>query len=113
MRNFFFLEDIYIQKKKTHSHAMKQNTKDWIQYLSAIAMLLSAIGLALWSFQTLNQVHSTVLGYVGEAIAFAAAVYGLALYAKNEIQKEMKLWVKENNKPRRKRTKDEEEEIEE
>ena len=89
---------------------MKQNTKDWIQYLSAIAMLISAIGLALWSFQTLNQVHSTVLGYVGEAIAFAAAVYGLALYARNEIQKEMKLWVRDtNNKPKRKRAKEEEE----
>ena len=89
---------------------MKQNTKDWIQYLSAIAMLISAIGLALWSFQTLNQVYSTVLGYVGEAIAFAAAVYGLALYARNEIQKEMKLWVRDtNNKPKRKRANEEEE----
>ena len=90
---------------------MKQNTKDWIQYLSAIAMLISAIGLALWSFQTLNQVHSTVLGYVGEAIAFAAAVYGLALYAKNEIHKEMKLWEKDNNsKARRKKVVEEDEE---
>lgn len=89
---------------------MKQNTKDWIQYLSAIAMLISAIGLALWSFQTLNEVHSTVLGYVGEAIAFAAAVYGLALYARNEIHKEMKLWVRDtNNKPKRKRANEEEE----
>lgn len=91
---------------------MKQNTKDWIQYLSAIAMLISAIGLALWSFQTLNQVHSTVLGYVGEAIAFAAAVYGLALYAKNEIHKEMKLWEKDNNtRARRKKVVEEDEEL--
>lgn len=91
---------------------MKQNTKDWIQYLSAIAMLLSAIGLALWSFQTLNLVHSTVLGYVGEAIAFAAAVYGLALYAKNEIHKEMKLWEKDNNtRARRKKVVEEDEEL--
>lgn len=90
---------------------MKQNTKDWIQYLSAIAMLISAIGLALWSFQTLNMVHSTVLGYVGEAIAFAAAVYGLALYAKNEIHKEMKMWEKDNNsKARRRRNRDDENE---
>ena len=76
---------------------MKQNTKDWIQYGSAIAMLVSAIGLALWSFGTINEVHSTVLGYVGEAIAFAAAVYGIALYARNEIQKEMKMWSRDNN----------------
>ena len=90
---------------------MKQNTKDWIQYLSAIAMLISAIGLALWSFQTLNMVHSTVLGYVGEAIAFAAAVYGLALYAKNEIHKEMKMWEKDNNsKARRRKNRDDDDE---
>ena len=85
---------------------MKQNTKDWIQYASAIAMLTSAISLALWSFNSLNEVHSTVLGYVGEAIAFAAGVYGLALYARNEIQKEMKMWTKEQNKPKRKREKE-------
>ena len=90
---------------------MKQNTKDWIQYLSAIAMLISAIGLALWSFQTLNMVHSTVLGYVGEAIAFAAAVYGLALYAKNEIHKEMKMWEKDSNsKARRRKNRDDDDE---
>ena len=83
---------------------MKQNTKDWIQYSSAIAMLTSAIVAAMWSFGTISQIHSTVLGYVGEAIAFAGAVYGLALYARNEIQKEMKMWTKDqNNKPRRKK----------
>lgn len=77
---------------------MKQNTKDWIQYSSAIAMILSAITLAMWSFHSLNEVHSTVLGYVGEAIAFAAAVYGIALYARNEIQREMKQWSSENKR---------------
>ena len=71
---------------------MKQNTKDWIQYASAIAMLVSAIGLALWSFYALSEVHGSVLAYVGEAIAFVAGVFGLALYAKNEIKKEFRNW---------------------
>lgn len=74
---------------------MRQNSKDWIQYGSAIAMLCSAIGLAMWSFYTLSEVHSTVLAYVGEAIAFVAAVFGLALYARNEIKKEMSRWSKD------------------
>lgn len=74
---------------------MKQNSKEWIQYGSAIAMLCSAIGLAMWSFYTLSEVHSTVLAYVGEAIAFVAAVFGLALYARNEIKKEMTRWSKD------------------
>ena len=71
---------------------MQQNTKDWIQYASAIAMLVSAIALALWSFYKLSEVHGSVLAYVGEAIAFVAGVYGLALYAKNEIKKEFRNW---------------------
>ena len=74
---------------------MKQNSKEWIQYGSAIAMLCSAIGLAMWSFYTLSEVHSTVLAYVGEAITFVAAVFGLALYARNEIKKEMSRWSKD------------------
>lgn len=71
---------------------MKQNSKDWIQYGSAIAMLTSAIAIAFWSFWRLSEIHNTVIAYVGEAIAFAAAVFGLALYARNEIQREMRKW---------------------
>jgi hypothetical protein len=76
---------------------MQQNTKDWIQYASAIAMLVSAIALALWSFYKLSEVHSSVLAYVGEAIAFVAGVYGLALYAKHEIKKEFTRWEREGD----------------
>lgn len=81
---------------------MKQNSKEWIQYGSAIAMLCSAIGLAMWSFYTLSEVHSTVLAYVGEAITFVAAVFGLALYARNEIKKEMSRWSKDGGEAVRK-----------
>lgn len=81
---------------------MRQNSKEWIQYGSAIAMLCSAIGLAMWSFYKLSEVHSTVLAYVGEAIAFVAAVFGLALYARNEIKKEMSRWSKDGGEAVRK-----------
>ena len=79
---------------------MKQNTKDWMQYASAIAMLTSAIAIAIWSFARLSEIHNTVLAYVGEAIAFAAAVFGLALYARNEIKKELRKMLEndENHK---------------
>lgn len=76
---------------------MRQNTKDWIQYGSAIAMLVSAIVLALWSFYAISEVHGSVLAYVGEAIAFVAGVFGLALYAKNEIKKEFTKYRKERD----------------
>lgn len=69
---------------------MKQNTKDWIQYGSAIAMLASAIVLAFVSFFCIQYIHSSVIAYVGEAIAFAAGVFGLALYTHNEIKRQFK-----------------------
>ena len=75
---------------------MKQNTKDWMQYLSALGLLASAIIAALWSFAALSEIHATVLTYVGEAVAFCAAVFGLALYAKNEIRKEFRRMNKNN-----------------
>lgn len=69
---------------------MKQNTKDWIQYGSAIAMLSSAIILSSVSFVQLQSIHGSVLAYVGEAIAFAAGVYGIALYTQHEIRKQLR-----------------------
>lgn len=66
---------------------MKSNTKEWIQYGSAVAMLASAIVLVIANFILEHLIHSSVLAYVGESIAFVAAVYGLALYGRNEIRK--------------------------
>lgn len=85
---------------------MQQNTKDWIQCSSAIAMLVSAIALALWSFYKLSEVHSSVLAYVGEAIAFVASVYSLALYAKNEIKKEFRNWRQDGTREEQKNEED-------
>lgn len=68
---------------------MKQNTKEWIQYASAIAMLASAIVLVFLNFIFEHIIHSSVLMYVGEAIAFSGAVYGLAVYTHTEIQKQV------------------------
>lgn len=85
---------------------MKQNTKDWIQYASAIAMLVSAIALAFWSFYKLSEVHGSVLAYVGEAIAFVAGVFGLALYAKHEIKKEFRNWRQDGTRDEQKNEED-------
>lgn len=66
---------------------MKQNTKDWIHYGMAVTFLTSAIVLAFVSFVTLELIHNTVLVYVGEASTFTAAVFGIALVARHEIDK--------------------------
>lgn len=68
---------------------MTDKIKDWIQYGSAIAMLITSMALAIWSFSKLSEVHSTVLTYSGIAVSFCSAVYGIALYAKNEIHREI------------------------
>jgi len=43
---------------------MKQNTKDWIQYSTAIAMIASAIILAFLAFIITYTIASGVLIYV-------------------------------------------------
>ena len=60
---------------------MRQDTKDQIQYGSAVAMIASSIILAFASFALLHFIHSTVLAFVGEAVGFAAGVFGLGVLA--------------------------------
>lgn len=60
---------------------MTQDTKDRIQYGSAIAMIASGIVLTFASFILLHLIHSSVLGFVGEAVGFAGGVFGLGVFA--------------------------------
>lgn len=76
---------------------MKQNTKDWIQYISAIALILSAIVLVFTSFLTIERVAEGVNTYVGIAISGGLAIFGVAAYFvdrvsqfKTEIREELK-----------------------
>lgn len=64
---------------------MKQNTKDWIQYLSAIALILSAIVLVFTSFLTIERLAEGVNAYVGIAISGALAIFGVAAYFVNQV----------------------------
>ena len=66
---------------------MRANTKDWIQYSTAIAMVGSGIVLAFLSFwMTENHdITDGVLWYVGQALAFAGAVFGISLYVKTKV----------------------------
>ena len=65
---------------------MSNNTKDWIQYLTAVAMVAVGIGLSIASFAVLHQVHSSVLAFVGEAVSFAGAVFGISVYARSKSE---------------------------
>ena len=64
---------------------MRNNTKEWIQYGSAIFMILTGSILSFISFFTLGTVVSGVLLYLSEALVFAGAIYGVNIYYRTKF----------------------------
>ncbi len=66
---------------------MQQNTKEWIQYGSAIGMILSGIILAFLSF-FINENHDIadgVLWYIAQALIYAGGIFGVSIYFKTKF----------------------------
>ena len=89
---------------------MRANTKDWIQYASAIAMIASGIVLAFLSFFLNKEITEGVLWYVAQALTFAGAVFGISVYikskvgeVKSEIIEEARRWMRGQPEDTRKR----------
>ena len=85
---------------------MKQNTKDWIQYSTAVAMVVSAIAIAFLAFIITSTIASGVLIYIAQALCYAAGIFGVSVYfktklgqfestAKKQIESMMKQMIKE------------------
>lgn len=75
---------------------MKQNTKDWIQYSSAIVLIVSAVAMGFISFFLTLDIGAGPLTYIGEALSAALALFGISVYVvnrfgqfKNEIRTEL------------------------
>lgn len=64
---------------------MGNNTKEWIQYGSAVFMILTGSILSFISFFTLGTVVSGVLLYLSEALVFAGAIYGVHIYYRTKF----------------------------
>lgn len=64
---------------------MQSNTKDWIQYGSAIAMIISAIVLAFLSFFAIQAIEASILWYVAQALAYAGGIFGVSIYIKSKL----------------------------
>ena len=64
---------------------MKTNTKENVQYTTAILFLLSGIVMAFFSYFDLHDVAGGVLTYVGEAVALTAGVFSINLYVKSKV----------------------------
>ena len=60
---------------------MQKNTKEWIQYGSAITMLFSGVALVfLCFFLNHYDVKDSVLWYVAQTLVYAGSVFGIAVY---------------------------------
>lgn len=64
---------------------MQANTKEWIQYSTAIAMVVSAIVLAFLSFFITSTIASGVLWYISEALVYAGSIFGISIYFKTKL----------------------------
>ena len=64
---------------------MKQNTKDWIQYSTATAMVVSAIVIAFVALILTSTIASGVLIYIAQALCYAGGIFGVSLYFKTKI----------------------------
>lgn len=64
---------------------MQKNTKEWIQYGSAIALLLSGVAMAFLSFFLNNfDVSDSVLWYVSQTLVYAGSIFGVGIYIQSK-----------------------------
>lgn len=68
------------------NRTMQKNTKEWIQYGSAIALLLSGVAMAFLSF-FLNKydVSDSVLWYVSQTLVYAGSIFGVGIYIQGKV----------------------------
>lgn len=65
---------------------MQANTKEWIQYGTAIAMISSGIVLAFLSFFLNNyDIADGVLWYISQALIYAGGIFGVSIYFKTRL----------------------------
>ncbi len=64
---------------------MKQNTKDWIQYSTATAMVVSAIVIAFVALVLTSTIASGVLIYIAQALCYAGGIFGVSLYFRTKL----------------------------
>lgn len=64
---------------------MQRNTKEWIQYGSAIALQTSGVAMAFLSF-FLNggDLKDSVLWYVSQTLVYAGSIFGVGIYVQSK-----------------------------
>ena len=68
------------------SHDMTSNQKEWIQYSTAVLMIVSGVVLAFLSFFLNNyDIADGVLWYIAQALTYAGAIFGVSIYFKTKL----------------------------
>ena len=69
-------------RKNNNPDKMENRTKSTAQTLSAFLMLLSGVALNVASFAVppVGELSNSVMTYMGEALIYAASVFGLTVY---------------------------------
>ena len=69
-------------RKNNNTDKMENRTKTTAQTLSAFLMLLSGVALNVASFAVppVGELSNSVMTYMGEALIYAASVFGLTVY---------------------------------
>lgn len=64
---------------------MSTNTKEWIQYSTASAMIVSGIVLSFISFFVNGDITDGVLWYMAQALTYAGGIFGVSIYFKTKL----------------------------
>ena len=64
---------------------MKQNTKDWMQYGSALFLIVSSVVLAFVSFIITLTIGAGVIGWGALSLSAALAIFGVGMYFQNQF----------------------------
>lgn len=64
---------------------MTTHSKEWVQYGSAVLMVVSGVTLTFISFFLKDEVTDGVLWYMAQALTFAGAVFGVNIYFRTKI----------------------------
>lgn len=91
---------------------MTADTKDKIQYTTAVALLLSGLVLVYCSFFMQGEVMEGVLWYAGQTMVYAGSIFGVGMYIRTKAG-EIKNYVDEQLDEARRRPRPHDEEDEE
>lgn len=64
---------------------MKENTKEWIHYTSAVTLIISSIVMAFVSFFMTMDIGPGPLAYIAESLSAALGLFGIGVYAVNRV----------------------------